>query len=164
MSGTRIIDTIMNVQAFAAAVPSSAVTPWVSLKGYDHIQFLIHYTNATGVTGAAITLEQATTVSGTNSKSLAFTTMFSALNSTTTFGAVQNVVTGNTFTIDGTASQSGFYVIEVDAITLDLEDGFDCINIVIGNATAQTVGVSYHMGVWPRYAGGFDSMMNPLNN
>lgn len=163
-SGTRVIDKLCSVEAFDAAVPESATPLWVSLKGYDHVQVLIRYKNATTVTGAAITLQQATAVAGTSAKALAFTTMFSAVNSNSTFGAIQNVVTSNTFTMDGTNSQSGFYIVEVDAITLDLANGFDCFQVAIGNATAQTVSVTYEMGVPPRYSGGFDSMMNPLAN
>ena len=75
---------------------------------------------------------------------------------------VQTPVVNNTFTTDATASKSGFYVIEVDAITLDVANGYDCLQLGVGNGTAATVGAWYLMGAWPRYAGGYDSLMNPL--
>lgn len=163
-SGTRVIDKILDVAAFDAAVPSSATPLWVSLKGYDHLQVWIRYKNATTVTGTAVSLAQATAVAGTSTKALAFTTMFACVNANTTFGAVQTAVVSNTFTLDATNSQLGIYIVEVDAITLDLANGFDCFQVVLGNATAQTISVIYKMGVSPRYSGGYDSMMNPLNN
>ena len=161
-SGTRLIDKICTVGAFDAAVPSSAVPLWVSLKGYDHVQVILRYKNATTVTGAAIGLSQATAVAGTGAKVLPFTTMFSAVNANTTFPAVQTAVVSNTFTTDATNSQSGFYIIEVDAITLDIQNQYDCFQVTIGNGVAATISAIYEMGVSPRYSGGYDSMMNPL--
>lgn len=163
-TGTRIIDSVCTVLAFDSAVPSSATPQWVSMKGYDHLQVFIHYKNATTVTGSAVTLQQATAVAGTNAKALAFTTMFACVNMNSTFGAVQTAVVSNTFTTDSTNSQEGFYIIEVDAITLDLANGFDCFQVALGNATAATISAFYLMGTSPRYSGGYDSMMNPLNN
>src|ERR1700744_876149 len=98
-SGTRIIDKIVEYWAFDAGVPSSASPPWISLKGYDHVQILLRYKNATTVTGAAITLGKATPVKVTSSKSIGFTTMFAAVNAATPVPAVQTAVTGNTFTM-----------------------------------------------------------------
>ena len=72
-SGTRLVDKIMPVFAFDAATPSSATPLWVSMKGYDHIQIVIRYKNATTVTGTAVGLSQATAVAGTSAKTLGFT-------------------------------------------------------------------------------------------
>lgn len=163
-SGTRIIDKVLEVAAFDAGVPSSAAPLWVSLKGYDHVQVYIRYKNATTVTGTAVTLQQATAVAGTSAKALAFTTMWACVNANTTFAAVQTAVVSNTFTTDNTNSQLGIYIIEIDAITLDLANGFDCFQVALGNATAATITATYLMGTSPRYSGGYDSMMNPLNN
>jgi hypothetical protein len=162
MTGTRNVDSFAFVHAVRAVVPSSTTPPYVSLKGYDHITFLVSYKNATTVTGSAITLSQATAVAGTSAKTLAFTTMFAAVNDAASVAVTQTAVSANTFTTDATNSQNGFYVIEVDASTLDLQNGFDCIALGTGNATAATIDAWYIMGGFPRFAGGYDSMMNPL--
>lgn len=154
----------MPVWAFDAAVPSSATPLWVSMKGYDHIQIVIRYKNATTVTGTAVGLSQATAVAGTSAKTLGFTTMFANVNVNSMFGATATAVVSNTFTTDATNSQSGLYIVEVDAITMDLANGFDCLQVTLGNATAATITATYNMGVAPRYSGGYDSMMNPLVN
>ena len=162
MTGTRNVDSFSFVHAVRAVVPSSTVPPYVSMKGYDHITILIAYKNATTVTGTAVTLTQATAVAGTSAKALAFTTMFACVNDATTVAVTQTAVSANTFTTDATNSQNGFYVIEVDASTLDIQNGFDCIALGVGNATAATIDAWYLMGGFPRFAGGYDSLMNPL--
>lgn len=166
MTGTRVVDNTCLVTAFAAAVPSTSTGLWVSLKGYPHICIAMAYTNATTVTGSAVTLNQAQTVTGTGSKPLAFTTVFVGKNAAATAAAplIQTAVVSNTFTLDNTNSQSGWYVIEIDGITLDVQNGFNCIQVAMATAVAQTIGVTYLMGTAPRFAGGFDSQMNPLNN
>jgi hypothetical protein len=66
---------------------------------------------------------------------------------------VQTTVVGNTFTLDNTATTTGFYLIEVDANTLDMANGFTAMRVGVGNAVAQTLDISYRMGNLPRYSG-----------
>jgi hypothetical protein len=163
-SGTRNVDHFAFVHAFKEAVPAAATPTYVSMKGYDHVTVLIPFANATGVTGAAITLNQAQNVAGLNAKPLPFTTMFAVANDAANVIPVQTAVAANTFTTSNTASVNGWYAIEVDAITMDLQNGFTSLSVGIGNGTACTIGAWYLMGAWPRYAGGFDSLANPLVN
>jgi hypothetical protein len=132
------------------------------MKGYDHLTVIISYKNATTVTGSAITLKQATAVAGTSEKALAFDTMFAVVDDSSNVAVTKTAVVSNTFTTDATNSKNGFYVIEVDASSLDLANGFDAFRVGTGDSTAATIGVWYLMGAWPRYAGGYDSLMNPL--
>lgn len=162
MTGTRNIDNFAFVHAFKEATPSTSTGSYVSLKGYDHVTILISYKNATTVTGSAITLNQATTVAAAGAKALAFTTMFAVVDDSTSVLAVQTAVSANTFTTDATNSKNGWYVIEVDASTLDTANAYDCLQVAMATGTATTIGVWYLMGVSPRYAGGYDSLMNPL--
>ena len=64
-TGTRNVDHFSFVHALKEAVAASAAPTYVSLKGYDHISILVPFKNATGVTGSAITLNQAPAVAGT---------------------------------------------------------------------------------------------------
>ena len=161
-TGTRFVDNMAIVHAFKEAVPSSATPTYVSMKGYDHVGIWISFKNATGVTGSAITLNQATAVAGTGAKPLAFTTVFVVVDDSANVIPVQTPVTNNTFTTDATSSKNGWYMIEVDSSTLDVANSYDCLSVGIGNATAATVGAVYLMGNPPRYAGGYDSLLNPL--
>lgn len=164
MPGTRTVDKEKFVVAFHAAVPSSAAPKWVSLRGYTHAQIVVSFLNATTVTGAAITLNQATAVAGTSSKTLAFTVLWANLADASSETLTQTTVTGNSYTLPSTNSISGFILIEVDADTLDLVNGFNSIQVGIGNATAQTIESSYILGNEPRYSGGYNSFRNPLSD
>jgi hypothetical protein len=164
-TGTRIIDTLAFVHAFHEAVPASANPTWVSMKGYDHMGVLISYANgASGVVGAAITLNQAQNVAGLNSKPLGFTKAWSVVPDSTSVLPVALTIAANTFTTDVTVSTTGWYFIDIDSFTTDQLNKFTCVQVAIANATAATIGAWYLMGVSPRYSGGFDSMMNPLAN
>jgi environmental stress-induced protein Ves len=71
---TRLID---QAKIVVGAPPAALATTagdgdFVSLKGYDRLTIILSVLNGTTVTGGAITLLQATDVSGTGAKALAF--------------------------------------------------------------------------------------------
>lgn len=140
----RFIDTHTPILAFPPAVPSSADPAWISLKNADKVTVLITTSNATTVTGSAIGLQQATAVAGTSAKTLNFTRYYAVQGTGTQSGALtETTAVSNTFTPANTNNNRGLFVIDVDASTLDTNNGFDCFRVSLGNATAQTVGVSY---------------------
>lgn len=102
---------------------------YVSLKGYDRLTIVIAQDNATTVTGAAITLKQATAVAGTNEKALAFSKMLANTDTGAADTLVETAVTSNTFTTDTTDNKNLLYVIEVKAEDLDVANGFDCVRV-----------------------------------
>jgi hypothetical protein len=119
------------------------------MKGSNRLCFLINVLNGTTVTGSAISLTQATDVSNTSGKTLAFTKAFAALN--TGAGGNTDVLTefavsSNTFTTNSTNSLHHLYAIEVNESDLDVAGGFDCVRINTGNsvnATVSIVGILY---------------------
>lgn len=131
------------VNGLLGVVPSTSSPAYVSLKNYERVTINILVKNATTVTGSAITLKQATAVAGTNEKALAF----SKVKRNVDMGAGDTLtevdVTSNTFTTDATNSKNLRYVIEVKAEDLDVNNGFDCIRVGTGDATAATVTVEY---------------------
>ncbi len=163
-SGTRFIDKQKYVPALHAVVPSTSVPKWVSMKGYNHVQAIISFKNTTTVTGSAIGLAQATAVAGTAAKTLAFTKMWANIDDGSSVAVTETAVVSNTFTANAVNSKTGFYIIEVDASTMDVANGFDCFQVTTGDATAQTLEVTYIMGNWPRYGGEPGSFMNPLSD
>jgi hypothetical protein len=163
MPGTRQIDKLKFVRALHSVTPSSSTPKWVSLKNYNHITIYIPFKNATTVTGSAITLLQATDVSGTSSKALAFSKMWANTDDASSAAVTETAVVSNTFTLNNTDSKTGYYVIEVDADDLDINNGFDCIRVATANATAQTVTVDYILS-GARYGGEPGSFGDPLSN
>ena len=112
---------------------------YVSLKNYDKLSIVIQ-TGAWAAGTAAVTLKQATAVAGTGEKALAFTKQF---NDVTTSGTlVETAVSSDTFNLD-TANK--IYVIEVDAASLDVGGGFDCVTVDVASpgANADFYGVTY---------------------
>lgn len=163
-SGTRLVDKSKVVVALHATTPSSSSPKWISFKGYNHVTAIVSFKNATTVTGSAITLQQATDVSGTSAKALAFDTNWGTADDSSSVALTKNTVSSNTFTCDNTNSKTGFYIIEVDANTLDMANGFDCFQVACANATAQTLEITYILGNTPRYAGEYSEFANPLAN
>jgi hypothetical protein len=120
---------------------------YVNMKLYRQITILLNF----GVIGAAtaVTLKQATDVSGTDEKELAFTDMF-AKEGTTTDLHTETVVTGNTFNT-GTTNNS-MYKIEVSANQLDINNDFGCVRVALSDPGASTiVGCEYVLSQ-PRYS------------
>ena len=116
---------------------------YVSLKGYSGATIVIMVDNATTVTGGDVTLKQATAVAGTSEKALAF----SSYLANTDVGAADTLTlttaTSNTFTTDTTDAKNQLFVIEVDAASLDIANGFDCIRVDVASMANAVEGVLY---------------------
>jgi len=131
------------INALAAAVPSTSQPTYISLKNVLRLAAIIVVKNGTGVTGSAITLKQATAVAGTGAKTLAFTKMLANLDTAANDTEVEVAVTGNTFTTLATNSKNALYIIDIPVDSLDTNNGFDCVAVGTGDATAATVAVLY---------------------
>ena len=163
VSGTRFVDKFRYVPALHSILPSSSVPKWVSLKGYNHVTAIISFKNTTTVTGVAITLAQATAVAGTGTKALAFTKMWANLDDASSVALTETAVVSNTFTTSAVNSKTGYYIIEVDADDLDINNGFDCFQVATANGGAATaLEVFYILGSVSRYAGDPGSFQDPL--
>jgi hypothetical protein len=125
------------------AVPSSSVPDYVSLKNFERICIIILAKNATTVTGSAITLKQATAVAGTSEKALAIPKAWRNVDTAAADVLAEFAVTSDTFTMQAVNSKNAMYVLEVKAEDLDVNNGFDCVRVGTGDATAQTVTVLY---------------------
>lgn len=148
----RLVESTKIVAGLCPITPSTSTPDYVSMKDYRHFTAIIQVDNATTVTGSAITLKQATAVAGTSEKALAFTKVWANTDIDASDALVETVVTSNTFTTDATNNKNLMYVIEVDASELDMANGFDCIRVGTGNATAAVVSVTYILSQ-PRYKG-----------
>jgi hypothetical protein len=135
------------VAGLGPIVPSTSTPDYVSLKGYSKLTALIFVLNTTTVTGSAITLKQATDVSGTSEKALAFSTARRNVDCAAADSLADFAVSSNTFTTDATNSKQLLYEITVNESDLDNANGFDCVRIGTGNAVNATVAVLYLL--WP---------------
>ncbi len=142
--GLNIPDTLHIVEGLAPVVPNSSTPDYINLKGARRVEILIHAKNATTVTGSAITLKQATDVSGTNEKALSFTTYFKVEDTAAADAPwTKATAVSDTFTPLATNSKNSIYRIPIDPATLDTTNGFDCIRVATANGVAQTITVLY---------------------
>jgi hypothetical protein len=148
-SNAMLIEQAKGVMVLAPVAPSTTTPDYVSMKNCNRLCLLINVLNGTTVTGSAISLTQATDVSNTAGKTLAFTKAFAALN--TGAGGNTDVLTefavsSNTFTTNTTNALHHLYAIEVNESDLDVANGFDCVRVNTGNsvnATLSIVGILY---------------------
>lgn len=156
-TGHTLADSLDIVPAFTAAVPSSASPKYISLKNVDFLEIVIRVTNATTVTGSAITINQATAVAGTGAKALSFVDYYQNIDTDASSVNTRQVAASNTFTTNNTNSKNLLYRIPIRPSMLDVNNGYDCIQVGLGNATAATVSVWYN--VVQKYTG--NAVKNP---
>lgn len=153
----ELAEQALPIVLFQAAVPAGgagAALPYVSLKGYSRVTFLILQENATTVTGSAITLSQAQAVAGTGVKALSFDHAQRSLDTATDPRLARFDVASDTFTTDATDSKNSVYAIDVKRDQLDVENGFDCVRPNLANAVAATCTVVALC--WPAIDSGAD--------
>ena len=113
-------------------------TPWVSMKGYSRVTFVLIKAAGSGSEDPMITLEQATAVAGTGAKALTFTRLdrknhASALTGIGTYTAVTQSAAG-TATIEG--SDQSIHVIDIRGVDLDVDNNFDCVRATVADVGA----------------------------
>ena len=121
---------------------------YVSMKNYGHCTVIL----TLGVTGSActITLKQASDVAATGEKALGFSWVWVNAAVGTDDILVKTAVTSNTF--DTSTADGLMYVMEIDAETLDVSGGFDCMRIDVGASTGATIASCVYVLSEPRYA------------
>ncbi len=127
----RLIDHVKTVMGCAPAALTSTAGDgdYVSLKNFAKLRITLAVLNGATVTGGTITLKQASAVAGTGEKALSFSKMFANLDCAAGDTMTETAVTSDTFTTNTTNSKQLLYVIEVDASSLDIANGFDCVRI-----------------------------------
>lgn len=136
---TRLLESINIVTAFPPSdINTDIAGDWVSLKNYDGCLVVIHKVAGTAGDDVTLTMNQATTVSGTSSKALTFNHLYAKVGATALTGISQftkysgtAVSTLDTVTAFGTDLLSdvgeAVFVIDIRASDLDVSNGFDCI-------------------------------------
>jgi hypothetical protein len=131
------------VEGLPSTVPSSSTPDYVSLKNFERLCIIIMQKNATTVTGSAITVKQATSVAAGSEKALSFTKAYRNVDTAAADVLSEFTVSSDTFTTQAVDSKNAMYVIEIKAEDLDVNNGFDCVRLGTGNATAATLTVIY---------------------
>jgi len=141
----QIVSAIIPVDSQAAANNGD----WVSLKNYERCAIIVF--KAAGVAGddPVITLKQAQDVSGTGVKALSkITRVDSKVGVQTGIGTftTNTQAASDTYIDTVSAEAQGLFVVEIKAEDLDVNNGFDCLQLSIpdtGSAGAQLLCALY---------------------
>ena len=164
-TGVRHIDRYKTL-ALLIASAGNTTTPWVDMALFSHVTFFVIANNANTVTGAAITVNQATNVSGGSSKALTYNNYFVCTGGFTTQASTSDTWTqttgvSGTFTTATTASTILGYAIEIQDTDLDLNNAFTCVQVAIASGAANTT-FSVICHAFPRFDGGFSSIPSAM--
>ncbi len=145
ISNAALAEVAAIVPAFSNTLPSSSTPRRVSLKGYSRMTIILSVLNATTVTGSAVTVKQATDVTNSLSdeKAVAFTTVLQNIDYAAADAMAFATVSSNTFTTTAVNSKEALYVIDVTPDMLDIDGGFDCVRVGLGNGVATLVTAVY---------------------
>lgn len=157
-TGINFLDIDQIVWGFGPALPSTSTSTIISLKDVLAVEVVLIGLNATTVTGSAITLNQCSAVAGTGSKALAFTDYFSNIAPATTPNMVKNTAVSNTFTTVATNSLKFVYRIPIDPATLDINNGFDCLQVALATGVATSIAAFFHLKT--KYGGNYLKVPN----
>lgn len=156
-ANARLDERVLPIVAAAGLLLTSTLgdTTYVSLKNYRRCQIIIIIADGTTVTGAAVTLKQATAIAGTNEKALGFTRMLANVDYVASKTMVETAVTADTFTTQTVNSKDSVYIIDVDSDSLDAANGFDCLRVdaTLHAATASRGCVVLYNLYGARYSG-----------
>jgi hypothetical protein len=172
-----------NVQLMEIAKLVSAIPPvdlstaanngdWVSLKFYDRCVIFVFAAVGTSGDNPVITLKQATDVTNSlsDAKALNFTTIYSNVATALTSGDAFTAVTqaaANTYqsATAGDAAKQRIYAIEVKASDLDIDNGFDCLQVSIPDSgTNAQLGGAFYLLYGSRYAGSGTALPSAITN
>lgn len=125
---TQLTKTV-HISPAASYASTAATTEWISMKTAHRMRFVID-TGAWAGGTAAVTLLQATNVSGSSSAALTFSEYWTGTGDTLT----RTTASSNTFNL---AAANTKYVIEVKADDLDQANNRDCVAIAIASPGAN---------------------------
>ena len=133
--GVRLVDKLPIIWATEPKnwTGAASTSVWINCKTAQHLTFII-FSGAWAGGTAAVTLNQATDVSGTSSKALAFTTMFTNTANTASEILTQTAVVSNTFNLD---TANAIWVIEVDPRSLDINNSFVTVQLAVASPGAN---------------------------
>ncbi len=130
---------------------------WVSLKNAQGVAIVFFKAAGTAGDDPTLTVQQATDVAGTSAKNLSTITAVHKKQGTLTSVGTWTTSTQSaaaTYVGDGTsAEEQAVYVIEIEADELDVDNGFDCINVACSDVgTNAQLGAALYILYGLRYA------------
>ena len=134
----NLIEKVKIVEAIAPVVGTSAAAgDYISLKNAGHVTVLVHVTQANAAP-VAITIEQAKAVAGTDSKVITNAVPIYLVADAATSDAWVAQTAAVAYTTSATLKHK-LVAFEIDAASLDVAGGFDCITVKTAASNALNV-------------------------
>ena len=152
-------DMVQNCALVSGGVPivlnGTGITgDWVSMKNYGHLSAILFKDSGTAGSDPTITMFQAKTVAGGSVKIFNFREVWIKRGTTTAAGglaaltattdlftrtAASGYATGLGLHTDTTSAEDeAFWVVEVNADDLDVDNNFDCVKMVVDDVSDAT--------------------------
>jgi len=140
---------------------------WVSLKNAQGVCIVFFKGAGTAGDDPTLTFQQATDVAGTSAKNLTVVTDIHKKQGTLTAVGTWTTTTqaaAATYAGDGTsAEEQAVYVVEIEADQLDVDNGFDCINVACSDVgTNAQLGCALYILYGLRYGGAPATLPNAI--
>ena len=138
------------VTALAPVTTNSATEgDYVSLRNAKRCSVVVSLTQA-ATHATAITIEQATVVAGTDSKAISVVVPIWANEDVATTDTLVRQTDAVSYTVD-TAATNKLVIFQIDPSTLDVANGFDCINVQLAASSEATNFVSANYFLEAKY-------------
>jgi hypothetical protein len=137
----------------------------ITFKNFGRIALVFYKAAGSASEDPTVTVLQATSITPSNAKALNFTEVYTKQGTLTSVGTWTKTTqaSGNTYT-NTTASENGaIWVIDISADMLDVDNGFDCIQVTIADAgSVNQIAALLFVGHEPRYgvSGGLSAIAN----
>jgi len=121
---------------------------YISLKNVSRVACVCFKDAGTAGDDITLAVQQATAVDGTGAKALAISRIWSKEGTQTTTGTwtLNTQTAANTWTNTTNAELEGIFAIVVDADELDVDNGFDCIRMYVGDVGANAqLGTGFYL-------------------
>ena len=126
---------------------------WIAMKKISRLLCVLFKSAGTAGDDPVITIQQATSNSGTGAKPLAFTRIRTKIGpmATTPIWTINTQTAANTFSTTSAASQA-VIAVEIQANDLDLANGFDFVQLSIPSTGANPqLGAAFYIAYGIRY-------------
>lgn len=132
---TTLVEKFKVVQAVEPKTTNTAITgSYVSLKNVINATVVVNLTQAVGH-ATAISIYEAKDVTGTDAKAITNTVQVWANEDVSSGDALTRKTDGISYTVEDTAKNKQV-VFHINPASLDINDGYTCLNVRIG-ASAQ---------------------------
>jgi hypothetical protein len=166
MANTHILDEMDIVSGIVPIdLGSARSSDVVSLKNWGRVAIVFFKAAGSASEDPTLTVLQATSVGPSSAKAVNFTRIDTKQGTLTSVGTWTKTTAsaGNTYTNATASENQAIWVIEVKAEDLDVDNGFDCVQVTIADAgSTNQLGALLFILREPRYAveGGVSAIAN----